>query len=47
MTRKLSDETILKIREDAIEGKSKYKIASNYGISANVVYNYTWKTKDP
>ena len=41
MTRKLSEETIQKIREDTIEGKSKYKIARDYGISANVVYNYT------
>ena len=41
MTRKLSEETIQKIREDTIEGKSRYKIASNYGISANVVYKYT------
>jgi hypothetical protein len=41
MTRKLSEETIQKIREDAIEGKSKYKIARYYGISANTVYNYT------
>ena len=47
MTRKLSEETIQKIREDAIEGKSKYKIASDYGISANTVYNYTWKTEYP
>jgi len=41
MTRKLSEETIQKIREDAIEGKSKYKIARDCGISANIVYNYT------
>jgi len=41
MTRKLSEETIQKIREDTIEGKSKYKIASDYGISANTVYKYT------
>ena len=41
MTRKLSDETIQKIREDAIEGKSRYQIARECGISANVVYNYT------
>ena len=41
MTRKLSEETIQKIREDTIEGKSKYKIARDCGISANVVYKYT------
>ena len=47
MTRKLSEETIRKIREESIEGKSKYKIASNYSISANVVYNYTKDTPTP
>jgi hypothetical protein len=41
MTRKLSEETIQKIREDTIEGKSKYKIARDCGVSANTVYNYT------
>jgi len=41
MTRKLSEETIQKIREDTIEGKSKYKIARCCGVSANTVYNYT------
>ncbi len=41
MTRKLSEETTQKIREDTIEGKSKYKIARDCGISANTVYNYT------
>ena len=41
MTRKLSEEKIQKIREDAIKGKSKYKIARYCGVSANVVYNYT------
>jgi len=41
MTRKLSEETIQKIREESIEGKSKYKIARDCGISANTVYNYT------
>ncbi len=41
MTRKLSEETIQKIREKSIEGKSKYRIAREYGISANTVYNYT------
>ena len=41
MTRKLSEETIQKIRENTIEGKSKYKIARDCRISANVVYNYT------
>ena len=41
MTRKLSEETIQKIREDIIEGKSKYKIGRGCGISANTVYNYT------
>ena len=30
-----------KIREDAIEGKSRCKIARDCGISANVVCNYT------
>ena len=39
MTRKLSDETIQKIREESIGGKSKYKIARECGISANTVYN--------
>ena len=41
MARKLSDVTIQKIREDVSEGKSKYKIARDCGISANAVYNYT------
>ena len=41
MTIKLSEETIQKIREESIEGKSKYRIAREYGISANTVYNYT------
>ncbi len=41
MTRKLSEETIQKIREKSIEGKSKYRIARECGVSANVVYNYT------
>jgi len=41
MTRKLSKETIEKIREDDIIGKSRYQIARECGISANAVYNYT------
>ncbi len=41
MTRKLPEKIIQKIREDTIEGKSKYKIARDCGISANTVYNYT------
>ena len=44
MTRKLSEETIQKIREESIEGKSRYKIARECGVSANVVYNYTKST---
>ena len=47
MTRKLSEETIQKIREEALEGKSKYRIARNCGISANVVYNYTKDIPNP
>ena len=41
MTRKLSGETIQKIREDTIEGKSRYKIASEMGLSSTVIYAYT------
>ncbi len=47
MTRKLSEETIQKIREKTIEGKSKYKIARECGISANTVYNYTEDISTP
>jgi hypothetical protein len=41
MAKTLPKEVIQKIREDTIEGKSKYKIARDCGISANTVYNYT------
>ncbi|HIH97617.1 MAG TPA: hypothetical protein HA346_01205 [Thermoplasmata archaeon] len=41
MTRKLSEETVQKIREDTIEGKSRYEIASEMGLSPTVIYAYT------
>ena len=41
MTKHLSKETWDKIREEIKSGKSKYRIASEYGISENTVYRKT------
>lgn len=41
MTRKPSEETIQKIRQEVLSGKSRYKIASEMGLSPTVIYTYT------
>jgi len=41
MSKKLSKETIYKIREEVLKGKSKYSIAKEMGLSPDTVYGNT------
>lgn len=41
MTKPLQQETIQKIREEILKGKSKYKVAKEMGLSEFVVYSHT------
>ena len=41
MTKPLSKETIQKIREEVLKGKSKYRVAKEFGLSEFFVYSHT------
>ncbi len=41
MTKPLQQETIQKIREEILKGKSKYRVAKEMGLSEFVVYSHT------
>ena len=41
MSKKLSKETLEKIREEIKSGKSKYQTAKEYGLHPTVVYRWT------
>ena len=41
MTKPLSKETIQKIREEVLKGKSKYRVAKEFGLSEFIIYSHT------
>ncbi len=41
MTKPLSKETIQKIREEILKGKSKYRVAKEFGLSEFIIYSHT------
>lgn len=41
MSKRLPSETILKIRNEVLSGKSKYQVAKELGICDTVVYHHT------
>ena len=41
MSRKLSKETIEKIRREVLSGKTKMQVAKEFGVNVSTVYRYT------